>query len=178
MADPTHRRKGTVPEAGAVPSASAHRRRGHRLGGISFLHRFGSALNHHVNLHVCVTDGVFVPAAGEHAAEGCCDANQKPRSHDTSRIAWAKLMVRVGEEFPLECPNYGPSRNRHPQHLSPAGREASTKPPGGRPALTPEKRHARGEGRRFGCRLFGNRRRGTAAGSFRPWRVTWEPGRN
>ncbi len=51
-------------------------------------------------------------AAGGHATggqptEGCCDANQKPRSHDTSRIAWAKLMARVGEEFPLECPNCG-----------------------------------------------------------------------
>jgi hypothetical protein len=33
-----------------------------QLGGISFLHRFGSALNHHVHLHACVTDGVFVPA--------------------------------------------------------------------------------------------------------------------
>jgi len=32
-------------------------------------------------------------------------ATLKPRSHDTSRIAWAKLMARVGEEFPLECPN-------------------------------------------------------------------------
>jgi hypothetical protein len=44
-----------------------------------------------------------------HATEGCCDANpsHKPRSHDTSRIAWAKLMARVGEEFPLECPNCG-----------------------------------------------------------------------
>jgi hypothetical protein len=31
---------------------------------ISFLHRFGSALNHHVHLHVCATDGVFMPAAG------------------------------------------------------------------------------------------------------------------
>lgn len=31
-----------------------------------------------------------------HATGGCCDANhanQKPRSHDTSRIAWAKLMA-------------------------------------------------------------------------------------
>jgi hypothetical protein len=34
-----------------------------RLGGISFLHRFGAALNHHVHLHVCATDGVFMPAA-------------------------------------------------------------------------------------------------------------------
>ena len=46
---------------------------------------------------------------GGRATGGCCDANpnQKPRSHDTSRIAWAKLMARVGEEFPLECPNCG-----------------------------------------------------------------------
>jgi hypothetical protein len=42
-----------------------------------------------------------------HGTGGCCAANQKPRSHDTSRIAWVKLMARVGEEFPLECPNCG-----------------------------------------------------------------------
>ena len=45
-----------------------------------------------------------------HGTGGCCDAahaHQKPRSHDTSRIAWAKLMARVGEEFPLECPTCG-----------------------------------------------------------------------
>jgi hypothetical protein len=35
-----------------------------RLGAVSFVHRFGSALNRHVHLHVCATDGVFVPAAG------------------------------------------------------------------------------------------------------------------
>ncbi len=46
-------------------------------------------------------------AAGGHAAKGCCDARQKPRSHDTSRIAWAKLMTGVGEEFPLACPICG-----------------------------------------------------------------------
>jgi len=140
--------------AGRTPDADMPKAARPRLGGISFLHRFGSALNHHVHLHACVTDGVFVPAAADagcdappaflparpitqadlaaptervrrrlirwaatgghgsdgHATEGCCDANhamQKPRSHDTSRIAWAKLMARVGEEFPLECPNCG-----------------------------------------------------------------------
>ena len=48
--------------------------------------------------------------AGDGHATGCCDANHatlKHRSHDTSRIAWAKLLARVGEEFPLECPNCG-----------------------------------------------------------------------
>ncbi len=45
--------------------------------------------------------------AGNAHATGCCDTQAKPRSHDTSRIAWAKLMARVGEEFPLECPNCG-----------------------------------------------------------------------
>ncbi len=44
---------------------------------------------------------------GGHATGGCCDAHHKPRSHDTSRIAWAKLMARVAEEFPLACPNCG-----------------------------------------------------------------------
>jgi hypothetical protein len=46
-------------------------------------------------------------AVGGHAVEGCCDTHAKPRSHDTSRIAWAKLMARVGEEFLLECPACG-----------------------------------------------------------------------
>jgi hypothetical protein len=46
-------------------------------------------------------------AGAGHATVGCCDTQAKPRSHDTSRIAWAKLMARVGEEFPLECPNCG-----------------------------------------------------------------------
>ena len=55
------------------------------------------------------TDG---HAVGGHAACGdatadCCDSCDKPPSHDTSRIAWAKLMARVGEEFPLECPGCG-----------------------------------------------------------------------
>ena len=46
-------------------------------------------------------------ADGRHATEGCCDTHEKPRSHDTSRIAWAKLMARVGEELPLLCPGCG-----------------------------------------------------------------------
>ena len=35
------------------------------------------------------------------------NAKQKPRSHDTSRIDRAKLMARVGEKFPLQCPACG-----------------------------------------------------------------------
>ena len=34
-------------------------------------------------------------ADGQHAAEGCCDANQKPRLHDTSRIAWATRQAEA-----------------------------------------------------------------------------------
>jgi hypothetical protein len=51
-----------VHEAAVVASsrAAAHEP---RIGGVSFLHRFGSALNRHVHLHVCVTDGVFSRAA-------------------------------------------------------------------------------------------------------------------
>jgi hypothetical protein len=46
-------------------------------------------------------------ATGGHAEGDCCGTHATPRSHDTSRIAWAKLMARVGEEFPLECPVCG-----------------------------------------------------------------------
>ena len=51
-------------------------------------------------------------AVGGHAARGdatgdCCDSCAKPRSHDTSRMAWAKLLARMGEAFPLECPGCG-----------------------------------------------------------------------
>jgi hypothetical protein len=46
-------------------------------------------------------------AAGQDTTGDCCDLRDKPRSHDTSRIAWAKLMARVGEEFPFACPGCG-----------------------------------------------------------------------
>jgi len=42
-----------------------------------------------------------------HDGGDCCGTQATPRSHDTSRIAWAKLMARVGEEFPLLCPGCG-----------------------------------------------------------------------
>ncbi|MFM7107004.1 MAG: transposase [Planctomycetaceae bacterium] len=46
---------------GLVPDAAARPSRRPRLGAVSFLHRFGSALNRHVHLHACVTDGLFMP---------------------------------------------------------------------------------------------------------------------
>jgi len=49
--------------AGVTSDASAPAAACPRLGAVSFLHRFGSALNRHVHLHVCATEGVFVPAA-------------------------------------------------------------------------------------------------------------------
>ena len=38
---------------------------GGRLGAVSFVQRFGSALNAHVHLHCCVIDGVFAVGQGE-----------------------------------------------------------------------------------------------------------------
>jgi len=46
-----------------------------------------------------------------HGTGGCCAANQKPRSHDTSRIAWAKLLARVGAGVSARVPEL---RRRHP----------------------------------------------------------------
>jgi len=54
---------------------------------------------------------------GEHdgvtdaAGSGCCGSAEtvdgRSCHHDTSRIDWAKLLARVGEMFPLACPNCG-----------------------------------------------------------------------
>ena len=49
--------------AGVTSDASGPAAARPRLGAVSFLHRFGSALNQYVHLHVCATEGVFGPAA-------------------------------------------------------------------------------------------------------------------
>jgi len=46
-------------------------------------------------------------AAGNDATGDCCASRDKTRSHDTSRIAWAKLISLVGEEFPPKCQTCG-----------------------------------------------------------------------
>jgi hypothetical protein len=43
----------------ALPVTPASATRDARLGAVSFLHRFGSALNPHFHFHVVVLDGVF-----------------------------------------------------------------------------------------------------------------------
>ncbi len=54
----------------------------------------------------CVRSVAGHAACGDATAD-CCDSCDKPPSHNTSRIAWAKLMARVGEEFPVACPGCG-----------------------------------------------------------------------
>ena len=53
--------------AGVAGGSAAAGQARPRLGAVSFQHRFGSALNRHVHLYACVTDGVFerVAAAGD-----------------------------------------------------------------------------------------------------------------
>ena len=51
--------------AGLTSAATAPATARPRLGAVSFVHRFGSALNQHVHLHACVTDGVFMPTGDE-----------------------------------------------------------------------------------------------------------------
>jgi hypothetical protein len=43
---------------------------------------------------------------GEGRGEGARN-HEQPRSHDTSRIAWAKIMAKIAEDFPLACPACG-----------------------------------------------------------------------
>ena len=92
--------------ADLVPPPRKHRHRSH--GVFAPIHRLRKAVT---ALAIGNVGKRREAAAGGHAGtaratEGCCDAtpSHKPRSHDTSRIAWAKLLARAGEEFPLECP--------------------------------------------------------------------------
>jgi len=93
--------------ADLVPPPRKHRHRYH--GVFAPNHRLRKAVTALAigNIGKPHDTGAGEHAGGGHDTEGCCDAKQKSRSHDTSRIAWAKLMARVGEEFPLECPNCG-----------------------------------------------------------------------
>jgi hypothetical protein len=50
-------------------------------------------------------------AGNAHHTEGCRDTQAKPRSHDTSRIAWAKLMARGGGRVSARVPELW---RRHP----------------------------------------------------------------
>jgi hypothetical protein len=252
--------------AGGPPAADMPRAARPRLGGISFLHRFGSALNHHLHLHACVTDGVFVPAA----AAPACDASpvfiqarpitaacRSPRglgraaSNSRHLSTWNRLadlvppprkhrhpyhgvlapnhklrpavtalaIGNIGKRReaatagrhgspPQVSPARGPptdwadlvqvhddrdvsqatdrrvARDRHPQPLSPAGREVTTKPPGGRTRRdstpTPDKRHFRGKasGPRTACRGpgDGSTRFTSRSSAGQCWRNCHSPG--
>ena len=93
--------------ADLVPLPRKHRHRYH--GVFAPNHRLRKAVTSLAMGNVGKRDPAATggQAVSGHAAERCCDANQKSRSHDTSRIAWSRLMARVGEEYPLECPNCG-----------------------------------------------------------------------
>ena len=46
---------------------------------------------------------VGVHAVSRDATGDCNELCDRQRSHDTSRIAWAKLMAGMGDEFPVVC---------------------------------------------------------------------------
>jgi len=68
-----------------------------RTGAVSFIHRFGSALNPHIHFHCCVIDGVFSTPAGRlrfHCAH--VDAETATAVQSKVRLRVLKLMVRRG----------------------------------------------------------------------------------
>ncbi len=67
--------------SGAAPTA--------RLGAVSFLHRFGSALNEHIHFHCCVIDGVFEPGQGDEEAVRFREA-----ALTDADVQWVQARVR------------------------------------------------------------------------------------
>lgn len=69
---------------------------GARIGAVSFLQRFGSALNEHWHYHCCVSDGVFAAADGQTLAF-------MPATIDVADIV-ARVQARVrGRVLALYC---------------------------------------------------------------------------
>jgi hypothetical protein len=106
--------------SGGAPDAERPGASRPRLGGVSFLHRFGSALNHHVHLHACVTDGVFVPAA-DHSG---CDAPPaflpaRPVTPADLAALTERVRRRVMPAFG-EC-GYGATPRSHRRSISTVG---------------------------------------------------------
>jgi len=100
--------------SGGAPDAETPRAPRPRLGGISFLHRFGSALNHHVHLHACVTDGVFVLAADQAG----CDAPPtflpaRPITPSDLAPLTERVRRRVIRFLPARSPARRRGRRRH-----------------------------------------------------------------
>ena len=68
---------------------------GARTGAVSFIHRFGSALNPHIHFHCCVIDGVFSNSDGKlrfHRAPAGGETASAVQSRVRFRVL--KLMVR------------------------------------------------------------------------------------
>ena len=122
-------------------------------GGISFLHRFGSALNPHVHLH-------------DHLLRYCA---RPPFALERLSVIrgpptdCGELVQMHDERGVFQATERRAARDRHPQPLSRAGLEVTTKRPAGRTrrdsALTPEKCHSREEDGRSGKRFLGSPRR-------------------
>jgi len=78
-----------------------------RIRAVSFLHRFGSALNRHVHLHVCVTDGVFSRTATDELAEpGVTFLPARPITPgdlDTLTTRVRKRLIRWFRRHPAHC---------------------------------------------------------------------------
>ena len=55
---------------------------------VAFIHRFGSSLNQHVHVHVCVVDGVFEQVPGEGYIDANANANANADYEVDQRINW------------------------------------------------------------------------------------------
>ncbi len=98
---------------------------GVRCGSVTFVQRFGSALNVNPHFHVLVPDGVFVegphgvlapnaadrdrivPGPQEAPTEGCSHAEQPSAPQPVYRLSWARLLARVFRVDVTECPVCG-----------------------------------------------------------------------
>ena len=115
-----------------------------RPGAVSFLHRFGSAINRHVHLHACVTDGVFTPNGdGPPAFLPARPITQADLASLTEKVrrrvvrwfrmqrlpfALERLSVRRGDDGRLARVRYVLPRHKAANWVGPRRGRSSTRP--------------------------------------------------
>jgi Putative transposase len=77
------------------------------IGAVAFIHRFGSSLNEHVHLHVCVVDELQLTPLGQATPLA---PEPAPPKRAPAHYLWAVLIAKIYEVFPLLCPLCGGGR--------------------------------------------------------------------
>jgi hypothetical protein len=93
--------------AALVPPPRKHRHRYHGVFAPNHTMRQLVTAMAIGNVGKAAATGTGEPQGDQGAGQSGREAEAASRSHDTSRIAWSKLLAKIAEELPMVCPACG-----------------------------------------------------------------------